>query len=84
MSTQPVSANTYEAIIAHKYVGNFHSDANQMSLVSCFAARSSNPLPQRAAVIRHMAKEGMGLTGQQAGDNLTDLELVLEFMQSEL
>lgn len=82
--TFPTSAQTHEAILAHKYVGNFYADSKQMGVVSAFAANTANPLAHRADVLRHMAREGMGLEGEQAGNNLTDLALVLEFMQSEL
>ena len=79
-STIYKSANTHEAIMAHQYVGNFYSDSAQMDLVDKFAADNTQPIAHRADVLRHMAREGMGLTGPEAGDDLSDEELLLEFM----
>jgi len=80
---QPITPLTIEAIYAHEWVGNAWSDGPAFASVAGFASDSSRPTVERAGALRCMARNGMGLTGDDAGDGLTDAELVLEFMQDQ-
>lgn len=71
----------YEAIIAHNFIGNHHADSAAFGMVEKFAANAGNPLGQRAAVLRHQYHAGMGLVGSEAGDDLSDEQLVYEFLK---
>jgi len=80
---QPITPLTIEAIYAHKWVGNAWSDGPAFNSIAEFAADASRPTVERAGALRTMARKGMGLKGDDAGDNLMDSELVIEFMESQ-
>lgn len=72
---------TISAIRAHQFVGNAHSDSLVFDAIDMFAADENNSVPERAEALRIMAKKGMGLEGNEAGDNVNDWALVQEFME---
>jgi len=80
---QPITPLTIEAIYAHQWCGNAWSDGPAFASVAEFAADPARPTVERAGALRTMARNGMGLKGDDAGDNLTDAELVIEFMESQ-
>lgn len=80
---QPITPLTIETIYAHQWCGNAWSDGPAFNSIVEFVADASRPIIERAGALRTMARKGMGLTGDDAGDNLTDFELVIEFMGSQ-
>jgi hypothetical protein len=72
-----------ESIRRHKFVGNAHSDEKAFAAICSFADNYNNELCDRAEALRIMAKQGMGLSGHAAGDNLSDGELVASYILSK-
>ena len=77
MHLQPIVPLNIETIRAHEWCGNAHSDAAAFASIQEFV-RSNAPLAERAAAVRIMAHRGMGLEGEDAGDDLSDEELLAE------
>lgn len=65
-----------DQILAHQFVGNYHSDAEAFAAIDRFALNRENTLADRAAAIRHMMCAGMGLD-EYCADS-TDEQLVAE------
>lgn len=63
-------------ILAHEFVGNYHSDAEAFAAIDRFILNRENALADRAAAIRHMMCAGMGL--DDYANTATDEELVAE------
>ncbi len=72
---------TISAIRTHQFVGNAHSDSLAFDAIDRYAADVDHTISERAEALRIMAHKGMGLEGEQAGDNLTDEQLVQQFME---
>lgn len=49
-----------DQILAHRFVGNYHSDAEAFAAIDRFVLNREQTLADRAAAIRHMMNEGMG------------------------
>ena len=69
---------TISQITAHQFSGNFLQDSEAFDAISDFV-KDTNSIADSSAAIRHMYKEGMGLEGEEACDNLTDEELLADF-----
>ena len=70
------------AIKAHEFVGNAHSDMPAFMGIYAFIENKSNSVPDRANALRHMAVDGMGFDGADAGDGISDESYVEEYMKS--
>ena len=70
---------TIQTIRNMVFVGNFHSDQRAFGQIGRFAEDKTEPLEHRAEALRIMSRKGMGLTGTEAGDHLSDAELVVQY-----
>lgn len=62
--------------------GNFSLDAPLVKRFYAFA-ESAAPLAEKAAAIRYLAVAVYGLSGSDAGEEMSDVELVSSFVSGE-
>lgn len=74
--------HSLSSIRAIQWVGNHHSDSQSFRRVDRFVQDSSHSVADRAAALRIMARDGMGLTGDDAGDGVPDDVLVQRYLDS--
>lgn len=79
---KPITPLTIEAIRAHEWCGNHHSDAAAFASIDQFAADESQPMEHRAEALRISGLKGMGLSEEEALCHVPDALLVAEFMAS--
>lgn len=68
-----------EAVRKYSWAGNAHSDHDAMTAIDAFVANDTHSIADRAEALRIMGRDGMGLEGEDNGDDLTDEELVAEW-----
>lgn len=78
----PITPLTIEGIRAWLWCGNAWSDGPAFKSVDEFVRNDAHPLNERAEALRIMATKGMGLSGPEAGEDLEDKDLVLEYITS--
>lgn len=71
---------TLKQIKAFEWAGNHHHDSGRFKLIQGFVEDTTNAISDRAAAIRISATEGMGLTGADAGEGLTDEQLIALYL----
>lgn len=67
MQVKPAPAYTIAAILAHQFVGNYHSDSAACTLITKFFEDQSQPLAHRAQALWHWCTQGMGLSAEECG-----------------
>lgn len=72
----------FATISAWEFVGNHHSDCVAFADIEAFAKNPNNDTHQRAEALRIMGMKGMGLSADEFGAHLTDLELLRDFLDS--
>jgi hypothetical protein len=75
--------NKIEAIRAHKFVGNAFSDMPAFFAICDFTDDVNHSVQDRVEALRIMARKGMGLSGEDAGDNLSDDVFLAEYELSK-
>lgn len=71
--------NKIEEIKEHAFAGNAYSDHDAFEAICDFADDLNHSVPDRAEALRIMARKGMGLTGVQAGEHLSDEAFLEEY-----
>lgn len=71
-----------EAIRAHEFVGNAFSDGPAFNAI-CQFVDDDHTTAERAEALRIMARKGMGLSGEDAGDDLSDEDLWIQYELSK-
>lgn len=81
---KPIEPLTIETIRTWEWCGNAHSDGPAFASIDKFVLDTTKPVADRGEAIRIMGKEGMGLKGEDAGDHMTDEQLVDEWFSMTL
>lgn len=76
--------NKIQEIREHKFIGNAHRDNDAFTAICDFADDDCLPIADRAEALRIMARKGMGLEGVDAGDDLDDMQLLMEYEISKV
>lgn len=69
-----------DAIRAHAWIGNHHSDSGAFTGVAKFVSDPVNSEADRAEAIRISAYMGMGLRGRAAGVGVPDGLLIAQYL----
>lgn len=72
--------STINTLIAHHFVGNFHSDQQAILAFGEFIDNPANSVQDRATALRYLAVNCYGFDGEDAGEGVTDETYVQLYM----
>ena len=70
---------TLTQIQNHTFIGNYHSDAQIFEDIDTFALNTSNPISERAEVLRILTDKGMGCGRDE---QMSDSEIVQDYIDN--